>query len=177
MDIMNALITTDRLILRPIEESDAEAAFQSLNTAVTRYMYPQPATEVSKTRSWIVHSIKQMKEGSNVQMVVLDRESKDFLGCAGLHNIHTETPEFGIWLKMDAHGHGYGREAIHALHQWALQNLEYDYIKYPVDRRNIASRKIPESLGGVIEKEYESPNAVGKMLDIVEYWIYPKEQK
>lgn len=175
MDARNIIIKTDRLILRPIEEADAEDTFHGLDATVTLYMYPQPAKDVTETQCWIKRSIKQMAEGSNVQMVIVDKDHGGFLGCAGLHNIHTKTPEFGIWIKADAHGHGYGKEAIHGLHDWAVENLTYDAIKYPVDRKNIASRKIPESLGGEIVKEYTSPNAVGKMLDLVEYWIYPND--
>ena len=44
---------------------------------------------------------------------------------------------------------------------------------YPVDKKNISSRKIPESLGGIIETEYKTTNMAGKILDEVEYRIYP----
>ena len=38
---------------------------------------------------------------------------------------------------------------------WALANLEFEYIKYPVDEDNHPSRRIPEALKGVIASEYE----------------------
>ena len=39
------------------------------------------------------------------------------------------------------------------LFNWACEHLEIDYAIYPVDRSNIPSRKIPESLGGRIFKK------------------------
>ena len=39
-----------------------------------------------------------------------------------------------------------GKEAITALKHWADANLRYEYLAHPVDRRNGASRRIPESL-------------------------------
>jgi hypothetical protein len=56
---------------------------------------------------------------------------------------------------------------------WAMVNLDFDYLIYPVDRRNLPSRKIPESLGGSIKAEYEKTNASGAVLDILEYRITP----
>jgi len=35
----------------------------------------------------------------------------------------------------------------------ANDNLEFDYMIYPVDKDNIPSRKIAESFGGVVEKD------------------------
>ena len=89
----------------------------------------------------------------------------------GLHSIN-DVPEFGVWTKKSSHGNGYGKEAIHALYKWACRNIEFDYITYPVDKRNVASRKIPESLGGVVAKEYKQENLAGFELDEVEYHIY-----
>ncbi|MEH2435865.1 MAG: GNAT family N-acetyltransferase [Nostoc sp.] len=82
------------------------------------------------------------------------------------------TPELGIWLKKSAHGHGFGREAIHVLKDWVDKNLEYNYLSYPVDKRNIPSRKIAESLRGKIFREFQQINKSGYLLDEVEYRIY-----
>ncbi len=68
--------------------------------------------------------------------------------------IKRKHPELGIWLKQAAHGHKYGLEAITAIKNWAIENLDYEYLLYPVDRVNIASTKILERLGGKIFREY-----------------------
>lgn len=112
--------------------------------------------------------------GNNLQLVIL-KPSGEFLGCCGLHGqANPKIPEFGIWLKKDAHGFGYGKEAIHGLYSWATQNLQAEYYIYPVDRNNIASRKIPESLGGVIINEYVDQGLAGNRLDNVVYKV-PKD--
>ena len=108
-------------------------------------------------------------------LAILRKDTREFLGCAGFHNPKSKTPEFGIWIKKTSHGNGYGKEAITALYDWVCGKFEFDYILYPVDKRNIASRKIPESLGGVIKKEYKEKNLVGFELDEVEYHIFPKK--
>ena len=56
-----------------------------------------------------------------------------------------------------------------------IRAIEYgdnvNIFNYPVDRRNIPSRRIPESLGGVVKEEYEKENRSGKILDLVCYHI------
>ena len=80
-----------------------------------------------------------------------------FLGCCGFHSEESPTtPEFGIWIKKDAHGNKYGREAIKILRHWAIENIDFDYAIYPVDKGNIASRKTAESLGGGVIKDKDS---------------------
>jgi hypothetical protein len=46
---------------------------------------------------------------------------------------------------------------------------------YPVDKRNIASRKIPVGNNGKIVKEEKSKGIAGNELDEYEYRIYPKK--
>jgi RimJ/RimL family protein N-acetyltransferase len=104
---------------------------------------------------------------------VLLAETGEFLGHGGMHDVDSPTPELGIWLKKSAHGQKYGIEAVTAVVHWACDNLDVRYLRYPVDRRNVPSRRIPEALGGVIEAEYGWTSDAGRELDLVEYRIYP----
>ena len=113
-----------------------------------------------------------MAAGSELGLVIQRIENHEFLGICGLHIRTTPaTPELGIWLKKSAHGQKLGREAIHCLVDWAKTNLDAAFLIYPVDRQNIPSRKIPESLGGVIFREDKVKNMSGHILDEVIYRI------
>ena len=177
MNFFDIKIETERLYLVPIELSHADDGFTYMNAEVTKYMYPKPADDISETISWIKGSRKRMAEGSNIQLVILKKDKGEFLGCAGLHDVDGKTPELGVWTKKSSHGNGYGREAMTGLYNWACENIEFDYITYPVYKLNTASRKIPESLGGVIAREFKSVNQSGFGLDEVEYRIYPEKQE
>ena len=100
-----------------------------------------------------------------------NKKTGEFLGCIGLHHIDQNDPEVGIWIKKSAHGSKYGLEAIKALKEWADNYLEYEYIRYPVVGDNIASRKIPEVLGGKVAREFIGKNVKGEAMDKVEYRI------
>ncbi|AIO19597.1 hypothetical protein KQ51_01723 [Candidatus Izimaplasma bacterium HR1] len=172
MDYRNTIITTKRLSLIPITFDHTDVCFSNFTKDIAKYMYPQPSNNKADTIDFISSSVKTMKEGTNLQLVIKHRHTDEYLGNVGLHHLDTATPELGIWVKKDAHGIGYGNEAIVAIIEWAQKNIEFEYLKYPVDRGNISSRKIPERNNGVIKKQYVTKNAIGKELDIVEYWIY-----
>lgn len=60
---------------------------------------------------------------------------------------------------------------MHLLVKWTRENIDLDYFIYPVDRRNISSRKIPESLGGKVIEEFENTTPTDKFLDMLVYRI------
>ncbi len=172
MNYRNTKIESKRLLLIPITFDHTDVIFNNFTKDITEFMYPQPSGNKKNTIVFIESSIKTMEEGSNLQFVIKHKDTDEFLGNIGLHHIDTDTPEFGIWLKKGAHGCAYGYEAITALLEFARKNLEFKYIKYPVDRNNVPSRKIPLKLQAIAKKEYIMTNTIGKDLDIVEYWIY-----
>jgi RimJ/RimL family protein N-acetyltransferase len=171
IDLLLFTIKSERLRLVPISLEYDRDIFQEFTPEITTYMFPKPAEDISETRAFIKESLQDMKTGNNLQMVIL-KSSGEFLGCCGLHGqANPRIPEFGIWLKNDAHGYGYGREAIQALYTWAKQNLEVEYYIYPVDRNNLASRNIPESLGGAVVREFVDIGLAGNRLDMLVYKI------
>lgn len=174
-DLTQFRLETERLLLVAITEDYTEVIFEEFTPEVTFYMYPRSPHRIEETMNFIRESLVGLERGSNLQLVILKKETGEFLGCGGLHNIDSRVPEFGIWLKESAHGNAYGMEAIKALHEWAVANLEYEYLKYPVDEENYPSRRIPEALNGVIEKEYDVMSLNNRRLFILEYRIYPPQ--
>ena len=171
MSYLDVVIETDRLILKPISIQDKEDIFENFTEDITKYMYPTAPKEIYEVENFINSSLKGLRENSNLQMVIRKKDTNEFIGNAGLHNTTSEIPELGIWIKKDAFGKGYGREAITAITEWAKSNLKVKYITYPVDKDNIPSKKIPLSLGGKFIKEYEEETPDGRKLNIEEYYI------
>ncbi len=171
-DLWSLTIEGDRLRLVAISNQFEQDIFREFTSEITRYMFPSPAKDIEETRSFIDESRRSMQNANNLQFAILSKTTGVFLGCCGLHGEgKVRTPELGICIRKNAHGNGYGREAIHMLVNWAYHNIDFDYFVYPVDRRNIASSKIPESLGGRIVKEIKVETLTGKILDEVVYKI------
>jgi RimJ/RimL family protein N-acetyltransferase len=119
-----------------------------------------------------VHARDHCKNGTDLIFAILDKQTKEFLGVCGLHGAkNPREPELGVWLKKSVHGKGLGREAINVLRRWSERMLSVDGFIYPVDRRNLPSRKIPEALGGVVAGERRVQNMSGIELDELIYRI------
>ena len=172
-DYSTISIRTDRILLQTITEDYTEEIFREFNAEITTYMHPAPAQDMEETLRFIQVSMERMRVGQNILTVILSPDGDQFLGCAGLHQPHTQTPELGIWLKKAAQGNAYGKEAIHALKAWADQHLNYKYLLYPVDKNNYASRRIPESFNAKIGRSYQDKSMDGRLLNILEYRILP----
>ncbi len=170
-NLLNEKIETERLLLIPISEKYIDEIYEEFTEDVSVFMYPQPTGKIEDTKNFINESRSGLKAGTNLQLVILNKETNEFLGCAGLHNLD-KTLEFGIWLKKSAQGYKYGQEAMQAIKGWADENLNYNYILYPVAEDNIASKKIPEMLGGHIFRAYDDPNAKGVVHHTKEYRVY-----
>ena len=172
MKLIEVEIFTPRLKISPINQKYASIIFSSFTKDIVKYMYPRSPDKIEETIEFIKTSLAGIENGSNLQMVILNKDNDNFIGCLGLHDINTRTPEIGIWIRKEYHGYNYGKEAVRYLVFWVAANLEFSYLRYPVDRRNVPSRRIPESLGGIIEKEFKSISQSGFELDEVEYRIY-----
>lgn len=165
-------IETERLRLVPVSPKYREEIFREFTSVITTYMYPAPASEISMTDEFIALSQQKLATNEDYEAVVLEKATGEFLGCGGIHQIFTATPELGIWIKESAHGNGYGKEAILGLKNWGDQHLNYSYMIYPVDDRNPASLRIPEEMGATVGRAYEIKNESGNMLFISEYHVY-----
>ena len=164
-------IETKRLLLVPINLIYQNDIFKEFSLEVARFLTPQPTGNIENTIYFINDSREKTSQGSQIQLVALNKDTKEFLACVGLHEINTKTPELGLWFKKSAWGLGYGKESMLALKQWADKNLDYDYINYPVYKENTPSRKIAEFLGGEVSEELKSKNQNGVEFDEVRYSI------
>ena len=149
----------------------AEDIFREFTEEITEFMIPSPPSCKAESEEFIMKSMQGMRESHELVLAILSK-SGEFMGCVGFHcRGKCNTPEYGVWLKKAAHGKGLGKDAITALHHWARVHIEFEYAIYPVDKANIASRKIPESLDGKITGEATVPTWSGGKLNEVIYHI------
>jgi RimJ/RimL family protein N-acetyltransferase len=150
MDLSSISLSSQRLLLKSFTGEDAREAFGAATPTIARFMTWEPAPSLEAFapiwQSWI----PRMRAGTDVNFVVRDKLSLEFLGAAGLHNTDTAEPEAGIWIKESQHGNGYGRESIAMIVAFAANDLGKRAVVYPVVEQNGPSRSLAESLGGRI---------------------------
>jgi len=176
IDLSETRIETERLLIRPTGLVDLDSIFGEFTDQITIYMFPRPARSIDETAKFIADSIEGQINGTNYQVTMVIRDDPtSFVGSSGIHHPDSRTPELGLWVAGRYQGKGFGTETITALCEWAAEEVHCDYLKYPVDRANTASRKIPEGLGGDVEDEYDLITPDGRTLNILEYRIYPEQ--
>jgi RimJ/RimL family protein N-acetyltransferase len=148
--------------------SDADEVFNCITPAITRFMPwepPQSLSEYKARRERMLLSkdqtLDQTKDQSKFSFVIRRIDNMECLGLAALEDAGASSPELGIWLKERMHGHGYGREAVGAVAEWASKTLGKDSFIYPVAVHNIPSRRIAESfrseiIGSRTNPKYDS---------------------
>ena len=108
------MIETPRLLLRPMTEADAEAAFVWLSDPeVNRYMPYSLYTEVEAARKWLAALKPDCGEFGFV------RKEDGVLIGAGSISEEDGAWELGYNLRRDCWGQGYATEAARALISWA----------------------------------------------------------
>lgn len=157
----------------PISQEYLEVIFNEFTDEVTRYMVPATPSSKEEVNAFIQSSIRNMEENIDLTFVILKKNDHGFLGICGLHGKQDpDEPVLGIWLKKSAHGYKYGQEAIKVLTDWARQNIMFNYMVYPCDKDNIASRKIAENFNGSIFRTGEIRSMSGRMLNEIVYKIH-----
>ncbi len=99
MNTTNLVIKTERLLLIPISMDYCNSIFKEFSEEIAVFMFPQPAKSIGDTENFINDSIEKMRVGSDIQQVITNLATGEFLGCAGLHKINTTIPVLGVWLK------------------------------------------------------------------------------
>lgn len=172
MDFLAVRTEGERVVLSPVSPEHTPAIFKEFTGDITRYMIPMPLRDMAHTNEFVDRCIENMKAGCEAVFAVTDVGSGEFLGICALHaNNDPQTPDLGVWIKKAAHGKRLGREAVRCLVAWARENIVFDYLAYPVDRDNIPSRKIAESLGGFVICERVRESMAGTKLNEVVYRI------
>lgn len=161
----------EHVTLKPVSSAYETELFRELTAEVARYLVFQPTGDIDDTRDFIARSRMEMDQGTAIKMVILDRVSGAFLGYINLRSVDTREPGVGIWIAKPHQGKGVGKQALRAMMTWADQNLSYDFLRYPVAAENIPSRRLAESLGGVVAGTGTFRNTNGEELEEVEYRI------
>ncbi len=169
-DLHRIVIDAARIQLHTLSVQYADEIYREFTPEITRYMMAAPPAGIGDTAAFIDAARSTLERGEDFHFVICGRSGAGFLGICGLHG-QDGPPELGIWLKKSAHGRGYGFEAMAALIAWAEGCIEFDSLVYPVDRRNLPSRRVAEKLGGKIIGERTVTSLSGAVLDEIVYGI------
>lgn len=165
-------VETERLNLLPVSDKYKNDILREFTAQITRYLPFTPKGNEKEVQDFLDKSRQGLIDGSDIVFVSTEKSSKAFLGCCGIHHISAESMTLGLWLKADIHGQGFGTEIIRGLINFIEVNFKPKYLIYPVEKDNIASRRIAEKLGFTMFKKYTQIKDEHTVLHMIEYRKY-----
>lgn len=175
-------LETERLILRPIEKTDAEAVFSYRSDAwINRYQGWIPAS-ISDVHYFINYKVSPEINlpGTWVQFVLIKKDTNELIGDIGVHFLASDTfqVEMGCTLNKLYHGKGYATEALKQMIRHLFEQLNKRRITASIDPRNESSIKLYEKLGFRKEAHFrESIYLNGEWVDDLVYALLKNEWK
>lgn len=153
------VLQTNRLILRPWEESDAESL----------YLYAKDPA-VGPSAAWPVHtSVEMSKEvirtvfSEKETYAVCLKENGKSIGCVGLNfgekaniKIESSEAELGYWLGVPFWGRGIIPEACKELIRHAFEDLQLTRIWCVCYNENSKSKRVQEKCGFIFHHTIEN---------------------
>jgi RimJ/RimL family protein N-acetyltransferase len=174
------LLETERLVLRPLDEGDLEAAaVYRGDPEVCRFLpfTPQTADDIRSRIGHILGSTS-LEGDRGVPVAIVRREDGELIGDLVLFHLDAVngSVEIGWVLRPDAAGHGYATEACHALLDAAFRIYGVRRIVARIAAENTASARLAERLGMRLEARLvENEWFKGQWGDELDYAILARE--
>jgi ribosomal-protein-alanine N-acetyltransferase len=147
-------LTTARLLLRGIAETDAPAVFRFRSDPAVMLPLPrEPHTSLADTEASIRRALTLADAGSALVWVLVVPDG-DVVGAVGLHAIDRErgAAHVAYELRPDQWGRGLVTEAMRAVLGFALGEIGLGRLEAHIDEKNARSRRLIERLGFVLDE-------------------------
>ncbi len=150
--MMPVQLTTERLLIRPVEEGEVNLVYDQIHSDpdVMRFVPAGTADSLETSRARVARWSEYRARTGLGPCGVWERDG-GFLGLAGVFHIALTEPELevGYLFAKTAWGRGYATEAAKACMEAAFAELKPDQILALVMPGNDASIRVTEKLGMV----------------------------
>lgn len=149
-------LTSERLILRPFHENDAEAVFYGWESdpEVAKYMFWTSHNDRNKTTKWIDSEISKISKDDWYRFALELKDTKELIGTGLIYyEDEVECWEIGYNLSQKYWGKGYTTEAMKQIILFAKEELGIKEIVGRYAKENPSSGNVMKKLGFQFDKE------------------------
>ncbi|CAM4505003.1 GNAT family N-acetyltransferase [Paenibacillus typhae] len=146
-------IETERLLIRAAQWGDGAemnaAIMESLNELQPWMIFAQKPQPPEESEIFVREARINYLKRTNMHMGIYNKTDGTFVGCSGLHHIDwgIRSFELGYWIRTSCSGKGYMTEAVNAITNFAIQELEANRIEIRCSGRNAKSAAVAERAG------------------------------
>jgi len=151
---VRATIETSRLILRPFESNDVDAAFTWFgNPIVMRFTPTGPDTSIEQTKARVAKYQEHQAAHGFSKWIILDRRLGRAIGDSGLLMLQEyRWIDLGFRLAQPYWGKGLATEVASVWVRAAFDDFHIDRLTAIVHPENLASIRVLEKLGFLTER-------------------------
>lgn len=165
---MNLVLETERLILRPLELSDAEAMFEmDNNPEVHKYLWQTPTQTIDETIKVIEYVNRQYAENNIGRFATIVKETGEFIGWTGIkfvndheENGNTNFYDYGYRLNEKFWNKGYATEASVMWLDYGFNKMNIDKMNAYTHAQNGASNHVLQKVGMKFMEDYPDKDGV-----------------
>jgi RimJ/RimL family protein N-acetyltransferase len=165
---MKLTIETKRLLLRPLEVSDAEAMFaMDSNPNVHQYLWQKPTQTIEETLKTIENVQAQYVKNNIGRFATILKESGAFIGWTGIkyiddhiENGNTNFYDYGYRLNENYWNKGFATEASLAWLDYGFTHMKIEKMNAYTHHDNGASNHILKKIGMSFIESYPDKEQV-----------------
>ncbi|HXA47751.1 MAG TPA: GNAT family N-acetyltransferase [Burkholderiaceae bacterium] len=150
-------LQTERLILRPFTEDDAEEYFPlASHPDVLRYTGESPKKSVAEVRQLLLdRPIRHYAVHGYSRMACIEKSSGRLIGFSGLKYVdELKDVDIGYRFVPDCWGKGYATESARFLMQEGIREFKFKRIIGMAEPENVGSTNVLKKLGLKFERHF-----------------------
>jgi [ribosomal protein S5]-alanine N-acetyltransferase len=166
---MNLILETQRLLIRPLELSDAQAMFtMDNNPKVHSYLWQNPTQHIEETIKIIEMVQLQYQQNGIGRFATILKETDEFIGWTGIkfvndhvENGNTNFYDYGYRLHPKFWNKGYATEASMAWLDYGFNQMNIKEMNAYTHAQNGASNRVLEKVGFNFIDDYQDNDGIG----------------
>lgn len=159
-------IETERFILKQTTIEDSKNIFEVLGDEETvKYLNLDLHTCIEDSEKLVKEYLNELEEKRKIPYSIFDKNTKEFIGVflIKLDLYNEDAYEFTIYLSKKYWGQGIYKEVIPYMIKVAFEDVKTGNFRGYAMENNIASIKVLERSGFILEKIFEVPGLPGKI--------------
>ena len=147
-------LETDRVLLRPIEESDYTALLDLARDEGMWYYFTLNLADKNDLRKWMGIAFAEKASGSRRPFTIIDKATNKIAGSSSMGNIayHDLRLEIGwSWLGKNFRGTDINRHAKFCMMNYAFEELNFERVEFKTDVLNERAKQGLRKVGGIEE--------------------------
>ncbi|HSL44786.1 MAG TPA: GNAT family N-acetyltransferase [Anaerolineales bacterium] len=163
-------LETERLILRPMLESDFEALLLIFTDPKVMAAFNHPLFTHEQMGRWLQRNLDHQNEFGYGLFSVTIKDTGELIGDCGLEQMEDQgAAELGYDFRSDYWNQGYATEAAVAVREYAFNVLQLPRLISLIRVGNLSSKRVAEKVGMTLAEEFPRYG--------IQYWKYSLENE